>query len=289
MDLLQLLVNGVPAGIMYALVAMGIVLIHNGTNVVHFGYGEQITLAGYSVVLLKVMVGVSLPVAVIGAFLISGLFSLVCYFGVMAPLRRSPLLVQVIATLAIGMAVREGLRAYMGPDPWPFPTFVPPRVFDLGGVFITSANLVAIGSSLLIAALLFGFFGFSKYGKAMLAASENPRGALLVGVPIIKVFAGIWLLAGVLAAASAMLLTPIVGLTPDMGLIAIKGFCAAILGGFTSLPGAIIGGILLGLFEAAAGYFISSAVKDVVAFAALILVVVLRPNGILGRARIRKV
>lgn len=289
MDLLQLLANGIPAGIMYAIVAMGIILIHNGTNVVHFGYGEQLTLAAYSVVILQVIVGMSLPLAVIGAFVISAAFSLVCYFGVMAPLRRSPLLVQVIATLAIGMAVREGLRAYMGPDPWPFPTFVPSRVFNVGGVFITSANLAAVSASVLLAALLFAFFGFSKYGKAMLAASENPRGALVVGIPIVKVFAGIWLLAAVLAATSAMLLTPIVGLTPDMGLIAIKGFCAAILGGFTSLPGAIIGGILLGLFETAAGYFISSAAKDVVAFAALILVVVLRPNGILGRIRIQKV
>lgn len=289
MDLLQLLANGIPAGILYAIVAMGIILIHNGTNVVHFGYGEQLTLAAYSVVILQVIVGTSLPVAVLGAFVISAAFSLVCYFGIMAPLRRSPLLVQVIATLAIGMAVREGLRAYMGPDPWPFPSFVPPRVFDWGGVFVTSGNLVAVGASLLLAGLLFAFFSFSKYGKAILAASENPRGALIVGIPIVRVFAGIWLLAAILAATSAMLLTPIVGLTPDMGLIAIKGFCAAILGGFTSLPGAIVGGILLGLFENVAGYFISSAVKDVIAFGALILVVVLRPNGILGRTRVRKV
>lgn len=289
MDLLQLLANGIPAGIMYGLVAMGIILIHNGTNVVHFGYGEQITLAAYSVIILQVVFGAPLPLAVLGAFVVSCLFALVCYFGVMAPLRRSPLLVQLIATLAIGMAVREGLRAYMGPDPWPFPTFVPSRVFDWGGVFVTSANLAAVGAAVVIAGLLFSFFRFTKYGKAMLAASENPRGAQLVGVPILAVFAAIWLLAAVLAAASAMLLTPIVGLTPDMGLIAIKGFCAAILGGFTSLPGAIVGGILLGLFETSAGYFISSAAKDAVAFAALIVVVILRPNGLLGRVRMKKV
>lgn len=289
MDLLQLLANGIPAGIMYGLVAMGIILIHNGTNVVHFGYGEQITLAAYSVIILQVVFGAPLPLAVLGAFVVSCLFALVCYFGVMAPLRRSPLLVQLIATLAIGMAVREGLRAYMGPDPWPFPTFVPSRVFDWGGVFVTSANLAAVGAAVVIAGLLFSFFRFTKYGKAMLAASENPRGAQLVGVPILAVFAAIWLLAAVLAAASAMLLTPIVGLTPDMCLIAIKGFCAAILGGFTSLPGAIVGGILLGLFETSAGYFISSAAKDAVAFAALIVVVILRPNGLLGRVRMKKV
>lgn len=289
MDLLQLLINGVPAGIMYALVAMGIILIHNGTNVVHFGYGEQITLAAYCVVIMQVVLGAPLWLALVASLLISMVFSLLCYFGIMAPLRRSPLLVQLIATLAIGMAVREGLRAYMGPDPWPFPTIVPPQVFDLGGVFLTSASLVAVLSAVCLAGLLFLLFRFSKYGKAMLAASENPRGCLIVGIPVTRIFAAIWIVASVLAMASAMLLTPIVGLTPDMGLIAIKGFCAAILGGFTSLPGAVVGGILLGVIETSAGYFISTAAKDVVAFVALIVVVILRPNGLLGHTRIKKV
>ena len=289
MDILQLIANGIPAGVMYSLVALCIVLIHNGTNVVHFGYGDQITFAAYMVVIAQSFFGAPLWLAITSAIIISGIFGMLIYLAILAPIRKTPLLVQVIATLAIGTALREGMRAFMGPDPWPFPALVAPRIFNLDGIFVTSANIAAVVISVLITAALFAFFKVSKYGQAIIAACENPRGASIVGISVLKVFTGIWIVASVIAAVSAILMAPVVTLSPDMGVIGVKGFCAAILGGFTSLPGAIVGGILLGLIETAAGYYISTAAKDVVAYGVLIAVVIFMPQGLFGKAQLKKV
>lgn len=289
MDILQLIANGISAGVMYSLVALCIVLIHNGTNVVHFGYGDQIAFAAYLVVIAQTFMGAPLWVAFVSSIVISAIFGLLIYTAILAPLRRTPLLVQIIATLAIGTALREGMRAYMGPDPWPFPALVPPKIFDFGGVFITSANIAAVAIAMVVTVALFSFFKFSKYGQAIIAACENAKGASIVGISVSKVFAGIWIVASVIAAISAFLMAPVVTLSPEMGLIGIKGFCAAILGGFTSLPGAIVGGILLGLIETAAGYYISTAAKDVVAYGVLIAVVIFRPQGLFGKRQLKKV
>jgi branched-chain amino acid transport system permease protein len=289
MDILQLIANGIPAGVMYSLVALCIVLIHNGTNVVHFGYGDQITLAAYLVVIAQTIFGAPLWLAITASIIISGLFGTFIYLAILAPIRKTPLLVQVIATLAVGTGIREGLRAFMGPDPWPFPALVAPRVFNLGEVFVTSANIAAVAISLLITVALFVFFKVSKYGQAIIAACENAKGASIIGISVTKVFVGIWIVASVLAAVSAILMAPVVTLSPDMGLIAIKGFCAAVLGGFASLPGAIVGGILLGLIETAAGFYISTAAKDVVAYGVLIAVVIFMPQGLFGKPQLKKV
>jgi len=289
MDILQLIASGIPAGVMYSLVALCIVLIHNGTNVVHFGYGDQIAFAAYLVVIAQTFIGAPLWVAIVSSIVISAIFGLFIYAAILAPLRRAPLLVQIIATLAIGTALREGMRAFMGPDPWPFPALVSPKIFDLGGVFVTSANIAAVAIAMVITVALFLFFKFSKYGQAIIAACENAKGASIVGISVSKVFAGIWIVASVIAAISAILMAPVVTLSPEMGLIGIKGFCAAILGGFASLPGAIVGGILLGLIETAAGYYISTAAKDVVAYGVLIAVVIFRPQGLFGKAQLKKV
>ena len=284
-----MIASGIPAGVMYSLVALCIVLIHNGTNVVHFGYGDQIAFAAYLVVIVQTFGGAPLWVAIVSSIFISAIFGLFIYAAILAPLRRTPLLVQIIATLAIGTALREGMRAFMGPDPWPFPALVTPKIFDLGGVFVTSANIAAVAIAFVITAALFMFFKLSKYGQAIIAACENAKGASIVGISVSKVFAGIWIVASVIAAISAVLMAPVLTLSPEMGLIGIKGFCAAILGGFTSLPGAIVGGILLGLIETAAGYYISTAAKDVVAYSVLIGVVIFRPQGLFGKAQLKKV
>src|SRR5215212_2991641 len=268
--LAQVLVSSATAGAVYALIALGFVLIHKGTGVVHFGYGDQVMFGAYLVLIGQLVVGFSFWPASLTALALSGLLGAVIYGAFMWPLRKASLLARIIASLALGTVLREFVRAYMGPNAWPFPFLLSQTAVSMLGV-------------------LFLLFERNIYGKAIIAACDNQIGASIVGVRVSTVFLGIWILASVLATVAGILVAPLLTLSPDMGLIGIKGFTAAILGGFNSLTGAVLGGIILGILEALAGTYISSALKDMISYSILILVILVRPQGLLGVLTTRKV
>jgi branched-chain amino acid transport system permease protein len=287
--LAQVLVSSITAGAVYALMALGFVLIHKGTGVVHFGYGDQVTFGAYLVLIGQVIVGLPFWVSVSAAMLLSVALGAVIYGGFMWPLRNASLLARIIASLALGTVLREFLRAYMGPSAWPFPFLLSPTAVSIGGVLVVPANLAIVGVSLGILGVLFLLFEKTIYGKAIMAACDNQIGASLVGVRVSHVFLAIWVIASVLATLAGILVAPLLTLSPDMGLIGIKGFTAAVLGGFNSLFGAVIGGIALGILEALAGTYISGTLKDMISYSILIVVILVRPQGLLGGLTIRKV
>ncbi len=287
--LAQVLVSSITAGAVYALIALGFVLIHKGTGVVHFGYGDQVTFGAYLVLIAQMTVGLPFWPAVACALLLSALLGALIYGGFMWPLRRASLLAQIIASLALGTVLREFVRAYMGPNAWPFPFLLSQNAIPVGGVLVVPANLAIVGISLGLLALLFVLFEKTLYGKAIMAACDNRIGASLIGVRTSTVFLMIWMLASVLATVAGVLVAPLLTLSPDMGLIGIKGFTAAVLGGFNSLPGAVIGGITLGVVEALVGTYISSALKDMISYGILIAVILIRPQGLLGGLLVKKV
>ncbi len=286
---IQLMLGGVIAGSVYALIAISLVLIHNGTGVVNFAFGDQLMAGVYVLVFSQHFLGLSLAPAVAIAVVVSGLFGLAIQFLVMAPLRNRPVLIPIVATIAIGAVLREGIRAFMGPNAWPVPFLLSTSPYHIGGVSIVPSDLAILGTSVIIMLCLYAFFEFTKYGQAILAACANPTGALIVGIPAGATTTSIWILSSMLAAIAGIVIAPLTTLTPDIGLIAIKGFAAAVLGGFASLPGAVVGGVLLGIIEAMAGYYISSAMKDIASYAVLVAVIVFRPTGLFNRASIRKV
>jgi branched-chain amino acid transport system permease protein len=289
MLLIQILLSGITAGSIYAIVALGFVLIYKGTRVIHFGLGEQVTLGAYFVIIAQLYAGASFYTAVAAALIAAGGFGFLLERLIMRPIRGQPVVVQIIATLAIGLAIREGLRAFMGPSGWPFPFLLSPAPVSIGGIFFSWSSIAIVVVSLAVLATLFAFFAYSKLGEAVLAACENPIGAYLVGVPVPRVISFIWIAASVLAAIAGILIAPIVTLSPDMGLIGIKGFTAAVLGGFTSLPGAVVGGFLLGVIETSAGTYGSTALKDATTYLLLVLVIILRPHGLFGFQPVKKV
>jgi branched-chain amino acid transport system permease protein len=207
----------------------------------------------------------------------------------MWPLRNASLLARIIASLALGTVLREFVRAYMGPNAWPFPFLLSQTAVSLAGVLVVPANLAIVAVSLGVLGLLFLLFEKTIYGKAIIAACDNQIGASIVGVRVSTVFLAIWILASVLATLAGILVAPLLTLSPDMGLIGIKGFTAAILGGFNSLSGAVVGGITLGILEALAGTYISSALKDMISYSILIIVILVRPQGLFGTLTMRKV
>ncbi|KZD04101.1 branched-chain amino acid ABC transporter permease [Oceanibaculum pacificum] len=287
--LAQLLVSSLTAGAVYALIALGFVLLHNGTGVVHFGYGDQVTFGAYLVLIAQNFVGVPFSAAIMMALLASMALGAAIYAVFMVPLRNASLLARLIATLAIGTALREWLRAFMGPNAWPFPFLLSPAPVEVGGLMLVPANLAIIGVVLVILAGLYLFFEKTLQGKAILAACENRTGASLIGVRVSRVFLVIWVVASLLATVAGILVAPLLTLSPDMGLIAIKGFTAAVLGGFSSLPGAVVGGLLLGVLEALTGAYISTALKDMISYAILIAVILVRPQGLFGGLALKKV
>jgi branched-chain amino acid transport system permease protein len=287
--LAQVLVSSITAGAVYALIALGFVLIHKGTGVVHFGYGDQVTFGAYLVLIAQMTVGLPFWPAVALALVLSALLGALIYGGFMWPLRNASLLAKIIASLALGTALREFVRAYMGPNAWPFPFLLSQSSVPMAGVLVVPANLAIVGVSLGLLAMLFLLFEKTLYGKAIMAACDNRIGASLIGVRTSTVFLLIWMLASVLATVAGVLVAPLLTLSPDMGLIGIKGFTAAVLGGFNSLPGAVLGGITLGILEALVGTYISSALKDMISYGILIAVILIRPQGLLGGLLVKKV
>jgi branched-chain amino acid transport system permease protein len=287
--LAQVLVSSATAGAVYALIALGFVLIHKGTGVVHFGYGDQVMFGAYLVLIAQFLLGLSFWPASVAALAFSGLLGAAIYGGLMWPLRNASLLARIIASLALGTVLREFVRAYMGPNAWPFPFLLSQTAVSLAGVLVVPANLAIVAVSLGVLGLLFLLFEKTIYGKAIIAACDNQIGASIVGVRVSTVFLAIWMLASVLATLAGILVAPLLTLSPDMGLIGIKGFTAAILGGFNSLSGAVVGGITLGILEALAGTYISSALKDMISYSILIIVILVRPQGLLGALTMRKV
>ena len=286
--LAQVLVSSITAGAVYALIALGFVLIHKGTGVVHFGYGDQVTFGAYLVLIAQVVLGLPFWLSVSVALLLSALLgarhlrrvhvAASQYFAAGAHYRQP----------SLGTVLREFVRAYMGPNAWPFPFLLSPTALSIGGILVVPANLAIVGVSLGILSLLFLLFEKTIYGKAIIGACDNQTGASLVGVRVSTVFLAIWVLASVLATVAGILVAPLLTLSPDMGLIGIKGFTAAVLGGFNSLFGAVVGGIVLGVLEALAGTYISSALKDMISYSILIAVILVRPQGLLGTLIMRK-
>src|SRR5664280_1685779 len=146
--LAQVLVSSVTAGAVYALIALGFVLIHKGTGVVHFGYGDQVTFGAYLVLIGQVVFGLPFWPAVISALMLSALLGAVIYGGFMWPLRNASLLARIIASLALGTVLREFVRAYMGPNSWPFPFLLSQTAVSVAVVLVVPANLAIVGVSL---------------------------------------------------------------------------------------------------------------------------------------------
>ncbi|HXG01966.1 MAG TPA: branched-chain amino acid ABC transporter permease [Candidatus Binatia bacterium] len=281
--------SGITAGSVYALVALGFVLIYKGTRVVNFGQGEQVMLGAYLALVLNTFVGVPFPVAVGLALALAGLFGLLIYVVVLRRLASSPALTKIIATLAIGLILREGVRAILGPNAYPFPFLLSPAPVRVGGVLVTPANVAIVVAALVVMGIFYLFFRHARLGKALRAACENAVGASLMGISVPFVFATLWVLASVLAAVAGVLVAPLVTLTPDMGLVAIKGWVAAVVGGFTSLPGAVVGGIVLGVVETVTGSYVSTALKDGITYLLLMAILIVRPSGLLERRVVKRV
>jgi len=282
---LQYALTGLSAGSLYALVALGIVLIYRSTRVLNFAHGDVATL-GTFVAFALVSQGYSFSVAFAVAVLVGALVSVAFYFGVLIPAQRqgANLLGQVILTLGLAL-IFQGLIVYQWgaePDRLPFP-LSDSKTWKLGPVFISELSLGTFAVGLVGSLLLYLLVQKTRLGLAMRATSENLQAAQTLGIPTRMVLSVSWAVASVLGVvagvflAAALFLDPFFMLDPFL-----KGFAAAVLGGLNSLPGAVLGGLILGVAESLTGGYLTIQFKNTLAFVIIIVVLLVRPEGLLG-------
>ena len=280
---LDLLISGLLAGSLYALVALGLVVIFKATDVVNFAQGELVMAGGYLGILFRNELGWNWISSVLAILACSLVLGLLLERVANRPLMRAQSFTVIIATIALGIILRNIARIIWTDDVYALPPVLPAKpIAQLAGVTLTAQSLFVLLSALGLVGALYGFFQ-TKLGKAMRAVQQNRTGAELVGIELPVIFALTWGVSALLAGAAGFLLAPLVGVSPAMGWIAVKAFVAAIIGGFSSIPGTIAGGFVIGVVENLAGGYISTAMKDIVTYVILIGVLMVRPYGLLGR------
>jgi branched-chain amino acid transport system permease protein len=284
----QLLIAGLGIGSIYALVGLGLVLAFKGTGVLNFAQGELVAFGAYIALFLSLL-GLPYWAILIGTLLVSAVFGIVLERTLIRPLMKAPEFTVVVATLAIGLMIKNALRLSWQESIATLNSPLDGLTFRVGQVSINPQYLWIIGCSLAIMGLLAVFFRRTLIGKAMQAVAQNQDAARLMGVRVNRVFPLTFAVSTAVAALAGVLIAPITGIQAEMGAVIIKGFVAAILGGFNSLPGCVVGALVLGVLETFGGAFFGGTFKDVTAFVLLIVVLLVRPHGIFGGAEARRV
>src|SRR6266850_311855 len=220
---------------------------------------------------------------------LSGIMGVILERVVVRPIMNAPIFSIVIATIGASIVLRSSAGILYGYDVLPLPTIFSKDPIRLGFVQFTAMDAGVIGFSLVIMVALYFFFKLTKTGTAMRATAQSQTAARLMGVSVSRIFSLTWAISAGIGGVAGVLIAPIIYLDPNLGFIGVKAFAGAILGGFGSIPGAIVGGMLLGVIENLSGYFFNAGIKQVSTYILLILVLVVRPSGLFGAAPIRKV
>jgi branched-chain amino acid transport system permease protein len=291
----QLLISGVALGCIYALIALGFVLIYKATETVNFAQGELMMLGAFGGLLLMKGLGWSFwlaaPVAVVGMLALGIALERL----VIRPILGQPQFTIVMLTIGMGYTARGLVSMIPGIGTETSTLDVPYKgqVLQLGsgpGAAVVSVEqLAVIGMTALLCSLLYLMFRYSKLGLAMQAASQNQLAAYYMGIPVRRLNGLVWGLSAAVAAIAGLLLAPITFVHANMGFIGLKAFPAAVVGGFGSLPGAIVGGLVIGLVEAFAGFYLPEGFKDIAAYVVVLVMLVVKPNGLFGGAMRKKV
>jgi branched-chain amino acid transport system permease protein len=288
--LTQVIVSGLTSGAVYALIALGFVMIYKAAGVMNFAQGQIVTVGAYFAVTLRDQLEFSYPAAFVAAIAATGLLGALLERIFFRPLIKAAESSIIIATVAIGIILENVIRLVWGSEFYPFKTPFSVTAIDFGFALVTPQELWILGITTLLFLLLYAYFEWTKHGLAMRAVAINQIGSALMGISVGRVFSTTWAINSALGAAAGILFAPLLAITPVMGnAVSTSAFAAAVLGGTKSLPGAIVGGFALGVIENIVGFYISTALKPLLSFAVMVGILMLRPAGLLGRDEIKKV
>ena len=290
-QILQFVLTGITVGATYALVALGFTIIYNASDVVNFAQGEFVMIGAMSTIALMAgESGLPLVPAVLLAVLITVGVGLMLQRFAIAPARGASVVTTIIITIGASIFLRGVALLVWGKDIFAMPHFSGETPIHIGQATLLPQNLWVMGGAALLVLGVHLFFNHTLQGKAILACACNRTAAHLVGINVGMMMLIAYGLSAFLGAMAGVLITPITFTTYDAGvMLGLKGFSAAILGGFGNPMGAVAGGLLLGLIESLAAGLISSGYKDAIGFVILLLVLFFRPSGLFGKASVERV
>jgi branched-chain amino acid transport system permease protein len=289
--LAQYVVGGIAAGSLYALVALGIVLLYRTSRVLNFAHGDLATFGTFVAFAALTSGGWPFSAAAAAGLAATAVLGAAFFFFIIRPAKESTLLGKIVLTLGLALVLQGAIAVFWGTDTktFPFP-LSDTRVYRVAGVVVSHLSLGSVAIGLALMAGLYGLVQHTRLGLAMRAVSQDPTAAQVLGIPVKRIFALTWGLASALGAAAGILLAPVTLLDPFMMLDPfLKGFAAAVLGGIDSMPGAATGGLLLGILESVFAGYVSVRFKTTLAFVIIIAVLIVRPEGLLGQEYKRRV
>ena len=291
MQVLQLLISGIAQGCIYGLIALGFVLIYKATETVSFAQGELMMLGAFGGLAGMTMLGFPFWLAVLSAIVAMAVFGVVLERLVIRPILGQPAFSIVMLTIGIGYVARGLITMIpgIGTETHTLPVPYKDQIWKVGALVLNVEQMAVIGVTAVLCALLFALFRYSKLGIAMQAASQNQLAAYYMGIPVKRLNGIAWGLAAAVAAVAGLLLAPITFVHANMGFIGLKAFPAAVVGGFGSLPGAIVGGLIIGIIESLAGFYAPEGWKDIAPYVAVLIMLWVKPNGIFGDTLRKKV
>lgn len=291
MQFLQLVISGIAQGCIYGLIALGFVLIYKATETVSFVQGDLMMMGGFVGLAAMTMLGFPYWLSILAAIIAMGLFGLFIERLVIRPILGQPQFTIVMLTIGIGYIVRGLITMIpaIGTETHVLPVPFKDQVIQAGGLLFSVEQLVIIGATALLCAVLFAVFRYTTVGIAMQASSQNQLAAYYMGIPVQRLNGLVWALAAAMAAVAGLLLAPITFVHVNMGFIGLKAFPAAVVGGFGSLPGAIVGGLIIGIVESLSGFYLPTGFKDIAPYIVVLLMLWFKPNGLFGEKLRKKV
>ena len=291
MQLLQLVISGIAQGCIYGLIALGFVLIYKATETVSFAQGELMMLGAFGGLAGMTLLGFPYWLSVICAIAGMAVFGVLLERVVIRPILGQPAFSIVMLTIGIGYVARGLITMIpnIGTETHTLPVPYKDQIWNLGTLVLNVEQMVVIAATGVLCAVLFTVFKYSKMGIAMQAASQNQLAAYYMGIPVKRINGLVWGLAAAVAAIAGLLLAPITFVHANMGFIGLKAFPAAVVGGFGSLPGAIVGGLIIGIVESLSGFYLPDGFKDIAAYVVVLIMLMVKPNGLFGEKLRKKV
>jgi branched-chain amino acid transport system permease protein len=290
---IQLFASGIAVGCLYALIALGFVLIIKATDILNFAHGEIIMISSLLCYFLMAKYHFSFLTASLITVLIAALLGVLTERVVLRPMLGEPIFAVVMITIGLSIFLRSLAGIIFGHDNYVFPSPFPKEPMNLAGITLSMTQIWVMISTALLVLVFFIFFKYSRMGLAMRGTANNQETALLMGISTKRVFAMVWGIAFVTAAIAGIFLANVMVVNIGLTFTAISAFPAIILGGLESIPGAIIGGLAIGVIENLAGGYldqmIGGGVKDVTPFVVLFLMLMFKPYGLFGKKEIERV